>query len=289
MRLCVACGQRLQGSVWVCERCGWSALVRDGICSLMRDRDVSTVRFCPQNFASLYELEQDYFWFRARVRLILWAFERYAATCRSFLEVGCGNGLVLSAISRTHPQTIVWGSEPHVEGLQFARTRLKPSQLLQMDARSIPFAEEFDAVGMFDVIEHIEEDEMVLAQASRALNPGGLLLITVPQHRFLWSAADTEASHVRRYSRAELVQKVERARFQVVRCTSFVSVLFPLLAVSRLCGSRRNHDAHAEYRIPRIVNKLFEFALSVERSAIRMGATLPFGGSLLLVARRVGA
>jgi SAM-dependent methyltransferase len=288
MRLCVACGQRLQGSAWVCERCGWSALERDGICSLIPDCDVSTVRFCPQNFALLHELEQDYFWFRARVRLILWAFDRYAMERRSFLEVGCGNGHVLSAISRTHPQTTVWGSEAHIEGLQFARTRLKAGQLLQMDARSIPFTEEFDAVGMFDVIEHIEEDEIVLGQARRALNPGGLLLITVPQHPFLWSAADTEAGHVRRYSRAELVQKVERARFRVVRCTSFVSVLFPLLVVSRLRGGRRNHDTHAEYRIPRVVNRLFEFVLSVERSAIRMGATLPFGGSLLLVARREG-
>ena len=155
-----------------------------------------------------------------------------------------------------------------------------------MDARSIPFADEFDAIGMFDVLEHIEEDELVLAQVHRALTPGGMLLMTVPQHRFLWSASDELAHHARRYTRSELMTKIERARFRVVRCTSFVSVLFPLLIASRWLRRNGASDPLAEYQIPRHVSRILEFALSGERAAIRSGLSFPFGGSLLLVAQR---
>ena len=286
MRLCVACGHTLGGPDWACERCGWSAPTKDGITQLSRLQGAQAAKFSPQEFESLYALEQDYFWFRGRIRLILWAFARYASGCRSFLEIGCGTGSVLAALARAHPDVEVWGSEAYLEGLQFARKRVDAARLLQMDARCVPFADEFDAIGMFDVIEHIEEDQAVLSQVSHALKPGGILMITVPQHRFLWSPADDHAGHARRYARAELLQKVERARFKVLRCTSFVSLLFPLLLVSRFRRKSREYDSRAEYRIPRVVNAILERMLSMERAAIRLGATLPFGGSLLLVARR---
>jgi len=286
MRLCVSCGNGLQGSDWTCGRCGWNAPVRDGIRVLARTQGVPPASFSPREFESLYALEQDYFWFRARTRLILWAFERYASRCRSFLEIGCGTGSVLAAIARDHPAVAVWGSEVFLEGLQFARTRVNAVRLMQMDARCVPFVDEFDAIGLFDVIEHIEEDQAVLSQASRALKPGGILLITVPQHRFLWSPADEHAGHVRRYARSELLQKVEQAQLRVLRCTSFVSLLFPLLLISRIRRRGREYDSLAEYRVPRLVNRLLEVVLSAERAAIRLGATLRFGGSLLVVARR---
>jgi SAM-dependent methyltransferase len=57
--------------------------------------------------------------------------------------------------------------------------------LFQMDARKIPFESEFDVIGAFDVLEHIEEDEKALAQIFHAVLPGGGLILTVPQHRFL--------------------------------------------------------------------------------------------------------
>jgi SAM-dependent methyltransferase len=286
MRLCVACGHTLRGSGWACERCGWRAATRDGIPQLSRPQGAQPAKFSPQAFGSLYALEQDYFWFQGRIRLILWAFERYADGCRSFLEIGCGTGSVLAALARSHPDISVWGSEAYLEGLQFARTRVDSARLMQMDARCVPFADEFDAIGMFDVLEHIAEDQSVLSQVSRALRPGGILLVTVPQHRFLWSPADDHAGHARRYARAELVRKVEQAHFKVLRCTSFVSLLFPLLLASRFRRKGREYDSHAEYRVPRVVNAVLGMALSVERAAIRLGATFPFGGSLLLVARR---
>jgi SAM-dependent methyltransferase len=156
-----------------------------------------------------------------------------------------------------------------------------------MDARRIPYDSEFDLVGAFDVIEHIDEDEQVLAQAHRALKPGGGLLLTVPQHRFLWSASDDYAYHKRRYSRGELLAKLRHAGFTVKCCTSFVTLLLPALMVSRLRNrSSQDFDPEAEFRLSPMLNRVLAAVMSAERTLIRSGVRLAAGGSLLVAAAR---
>jgi SAM-dependent methyltransferase len=163
--------------------------------------------------------------------------------------------------------------------------------LLQMDARSIPFEREFDVVCAFDVIEHIVEDEEVLAQMYRAVKPGGGIMLTVPQHRWLWSRTDDYARHERRYRRSELVAKVQAAGFSVRRVVSFVSLLLPLMIASRaLEGLRANAiDTHREFGLPSWINAALRATLDFERRLIVLGVSFPIGGSLLLVAQRPDA
>ena len=66
----------------------------------------------------------------------------------------------------------------------------------------MPFQGEFDIVGAFDVLEHIENDELVMQGVRNALRPGGLFLVTVPQYQWMWSALDEIVHHKRRYSRS---------------------------------------------------------------------------------------
>ena len=146
--------------------------------------------------------------------------------------------------------------------------------------------ERFDCIGAFDVIEHINEDELVLSNLSRALKNGGTLLVTVPQHRWLWSAADEYACHVRRYTRAELVRKVTRSGLTVEYMTSFVSLLVPVMWLNRLRASRANYNPMDEFRIPKWVNRLLEMIMIFELGLMKLGMTFPIGGSLLLLARK---
>ncbi len=158
-----------------------------------------------------------------------------------------------------------------------------------MDARRIPYVDEFDVIGAFDVLEHIPEDEAVLVQLRSALKPGGGLLITVPQHPRLWSSADVYACHVRRYTASEIRCKVENAGFEIVRSTSFVSLLLPAMLASRRRGrDRGDFDPRDEFRIGRTANRALEEILRIERWLIRTGVSFPVGGSRLIVARRKG-
>ena len=100
------------------------------------------------------------------------------------------------------------GSDLFCEGLTYAQERTPNATLIQMDARRIPFRDEFDVIGDFDVREHVEEDDVVFGQMFRATKRGGGIMVTVPQHRFLWSAADVFGHHRRRYTGKELVKKV---------------------------------------------------------------------------------
>ena len=143
----------------------------------------------------------------------------------------------------------VAGSEVFREGLAFAANRMPATELLQMDARKIPFVAEFDVIGAFDVLEHIEEDQEVLQQMHAAVKPGGGIIVTVPQHPWLWSGMDDYSFHKRRYTRAELTNKIKRAGFCPVWTTSFVTLLLPALMISRnrLKRYNENFSPEAEY------------------------------------------
>jgi len=236
-------------------------------------------------FAELEQAEAGSFWFRARNRLILWALEKYAPHAVSFLEIGCGTGFVLCGIAAARPDMRLAGSEIFGDGLRFAAKRLPRAELMQMDARSIPYSEEFDAIGAFDVLEHIQEDEIVLREIAKSLKVGGRLLLTVPQHQFLWSDTDVNAHHVRRYSAAELKRKIEGAGLRVLRISSFVSLLLPLMLYSRR-RTRPNERAAAELRLNPYLDLFLEQVLRAELFMIRSGLNFPMGGSLLLVAKK---
>lgn len=245
--------------------------------------------FTSQHFKELAQSEECNFWFLARNNLIIWALHKYSPGLKSFLEVGCGTGFVTLAISKHFPDASLSGSEYLEEGLVYARKRVPKAKFTQMDARYIPYESQFDAIGAFDVLEHIEEDAVVMRQIYKALKPGGMVFITVPQHRWLWSAVDEYACHIRRYVGNELSQKVCSAGFEIVRSTSFVSTLLPAMYLSRLLKQKKA-DAHidpvAELRINPILNKLFEWLLNFEVLLIRCGINLPVGGSRLIVARK---
>jgi SAM-dependent methyltransferase len=241
-------------------------------------------------FSQLAPLEVQNFWFRSRNRLIIWALEKYFPQIHTFLEIGCGTGFVLSGLTSARSDLLLYGSEIFIQGLDFASARLsKHVTLFQMDAREIPFENEFDVIGAFDVLEHIEADRTVLAEMYRATIPGGGIILTVPQHPWLWSQADDFAHHARRYSASDLKSKVEQAGFQVVRMTSFVSLLLPLMLFSRFQQRKPNpnYDVLSELRISGWLNQWLEHTLTLERALIRLGLSFPMGGSLLLVGKKI--
>lgn len=203
---------------------------------------------------------------------------------RSFLEVGCGNGFVLAELHARRPDLRIAGTDLYPDGLRTARVRLPHVPLVQADACHLPIAGQYDAVGIFDVLEHIDDDRCVLGELFRVVRPGGALLITVPQHRMLWSPMDDLACHRRRYARRELIDKVAGAGFRITRVSSFVSLLVPAMFAARY--GRRTADVQSELNLPRPLDRICERVMDVERALIRMGVSWPVGGSLLLVGSR---
>ena len=288
MKVCIKCDNPFASLNWQCPHCSDNPEIIEGHVAFAPELARESEGFEADYFARLADQEAGNFWFRSRNRLLIWALQQYFPKAEKFLEVGCGTGFVLSGLKQAFPNLVLSGSEVFSDGLSFAAARLPQVELFQMDARRIPFQDEFDVIGAFDVLEHIKQDEEVLAQMHHATRKGGGILITVPQHRFLWSPVDEFARHVRRYEMRELRDKVSRAGFSVVRLTSFVSFLLPLLMASRFKQRMTGEevDPSAEYNMSNLLNNTLEKILDAERTVIRAGLSFPAGGSLLLVGRR---
>ncbi|MGO4153370.1 class I SAM-dependent methyltransferase [Cupriavidus sp. YAF13] len=287
MIACPQCSGLYSSTDSGCPVCHFSPQMVNGFPAWAADLCMAGGGFKAEYFGTLVRLEEGNFWFQSRNKLIEWALKKYFSGLESFLEVGCGTGFVLSSVSRAFPEAHLVGSEIFADGLALAASRLKTADFVQMDARRVPYVDEFDVVAAFDVIEHIEEDETVLENLHRAIKPGGGLLITVPQHSWLWSAADSYACHVRRYSAQDLHEKLGRAGFDIVRSTSFTSLLLPAMLISRRrAGSGEEFNPLAEFEINPVLNRLLKVVLDIERYLTRLGVNFAIGGSRLVVAKK---
>jgi SAM-dependent methyltransferase len=233
---------------------------------------------------ALAAAERRHFWFVSRAALIGWAMRRYFPRAQSILEVGCGTGGVTGAIRHAFPDARIVAGDADPGGLEYARRSVARVSFVELDVCRLPFDAEFDVAGAFDVIEHLDDDGRALAAMRVAVKPGGGVVITVPQHPWLWSAVDEFSHHRRRYTRAELRANIENAGLRIVRMTSFTSLLLPMMLLSRLKPGR--FDPERELKVPAVVNAVFLALLAVERCAIALGVSLPAGGSLLAIAER---
>lgn len=287
-------GQAIWPTGYVCSQCGYAAPVEMRI-PLFAPKLADTISgFDPKSFEMLAEIEDDHFWFVPRNRMLAGLIQKYFPNSQDILEVGCGNGIVLSALSKDGIRRRLVGSELHPSGLAVAAQRLgKNAELVQMDARDIMAENAFDVIGAYDVIEHIAEDEMVLHSMHKALRPGGGVVIAVPQHPWLWSTADEVAYHERRYKLGELEDKLNRNGFRPVFSTSYCSFLLPIMMTSRLVERWRKKNVQQsemsdmEAKPPNVVNAILKSILQAEVSAILAGARFPVGGSRVVVATRV--
>lgn len=288
MKICLQCQSPRESAAPTCPACGACDSILEGFPAYAPDMAGQGGGFRPESFELLAGLESGNFWFEVRNDIIEWAVRRYAPDTQALLEIGCGTGFVLGRLAKVLPQARLLGTEIFMAGLPFAAGRVPAADFAQMDARRIPFEAEFDAIGAFDVIEHIAEDEQVLGQAWRALRPGGALLLTVPQHPWLWSASDDFAVHHRRYTATELHSKLQRAGFKLVRSSSFVSLLLPAMALARFRQRRMDadYDPADEMRLPQWLNRFMGACLRLELAAMKLGFNWPVGGSRLVIARK---
>lgn len=288
MKLCLMCKHIFTFDKWICPDCGHQPNILKGLEVHAPEFANEGGGFKPEYFSELSRLEEKNFWFRARNELILWALRTYKPNASNFLEVGCGTGFVLSGIAQAYPNLTLNGSEIFLAGLSYASERVPSAHFMQMDARQVPFVDEFDVIGAFDVLEHIEEDETVLSELYSAIKPGGVLLLTVPQHPWLWSASDEYACHVRRYTPIEIEKKVLNAGFALLRSCSFVTSLLPAMILSRALQKRKleSFNPAGELEINSVLNKIFYSLMILDLAAIKLGINFPVGGSRLIVARK---
>jgi SAM-dependent methyltransferase len=292
--LCPRCAGALgvDGGRLACASCGARFAVDGTVARLTRD-ETAAAGFDAAYFDLLARVEDEQFWFVSRRRVILDALRRHVPDLarRPLYDVGCGPGGLLAYLAR-HGVPVLGACDSFAEALALARRRVAAPLALVAGDAAPPLAPGVPLLGMFDVLEHIDDDAGTLRWAAGVLAPGGVLALTVPAHRFLFDEADRLAHHRRRYGRGELRGRLEAAGFEIRLLTHFMAPLVPLMLASRTLGRLRGGRAasvaeqrNAELGVVPGLNGLLRGVLSAERLALRW-LRPPFGTSLIAIAAR---
>lgn len=252
------------------------------------------VSFPEDGHQSYAKVEDTSFWFKHRNDCIVSAVSNFPPPNNGALfDVGGGNGFVSMGLKDKGFNIAL--IEPGIEGALFAKQRgidtviCATAETAQIHPESLP------AVGLFDVIEHIENDKGFLSSIEVLLKKSGRLYVTVPAWSELWSHEDVIAGHYRRYSLKQIEAVVKDAGFEIEYSSYFFRPLpLPIFLLRSLpfkfgfksasSSTNPESDHHVRSRLSsKIINKL----LSSEVTLIRQKDRMLFGSSCLLVAKKV--
>ena len=234
-------------------------------------------------YQQMAELDDRHWWYRARRRILAELIRREArlpANAR-ILEIGCGTGHNLGMLS----------GFGHVDGLELddEARELSEKRLGRTIMRS-PLPElsdvadaDYDLIGAFDVIEHIDDDHAALAAIATKLKPGGKFMMTVPAHPWMWTAHDVANHHKRRYSKRSLKALIQGSPMRLDRLGYFNSLLFPIAVAERAASKLRGKDDGNVSLPPAPLNGALEAVFATERYLVGR-LPLPPGLSLFAVA-----
>jgi ubiquinone/menaquinone biosynthesis C-methylase UbiE len=248
-----------------------------------------------EEYALMDAVEDRMWWYRALHAMILRALIRHPSPQGlPLLDAGCGTGGLLRRLDAAMaegalPRRPLAGFDIHLEAVERARAKVPDAELLLASANDLPFADaSLGALVSCDVLCHRAVDEArALAEFRRALAPGGVLVLNLPAHQWLFSAHDRRVHTRERYDCATVRERLGRAGFTVAEVLHWNSLLFPLMVVQRKLLSRGETADQAKSDVqpyPAPVEAMFRGVTAAERSLISLRVRFPFGGSIAAVA-----
>lgn len=228
---------------------------------------------------------EDRMWYYAALHARMIGALRAGAASGPLLDAGCGTGGLLRRLAETP-----WGREAigvDLSPLACALSRERTTaRIVEASLTDLPLADgKFGAVVSADVLYHVPDDTGALREIARVLRPGGLAVINVPAYPWLWSYHDVSVHSQRRYGRAELRAKLTAAGLGPLQVTHWNAFLLPLVVLRRKLLPAPTSGSDVEDYSPWL-NATLEAILKAEGAVMRACGGLPFGSSLLAVARK---
>ena len=238
------------------------------------------------------EVRHHHFWFTMRNHFIIDLLSKVQNGKRGdrFVEFGSSNGLVMSKLEEQGWSVL--GNDMHLSGLCNALP-IVAGPLICAPLEKVRFVDPVEAVGFFDVIEHLDDDYGALEHAVEQLKPGGYLAVTVPAFQELWSQFDLILGHKRRYSIEQLDELFKRLSLQTVTLRYAFFFSYPIVRLQRklIKGDSLSLEQRRKYYRPPypVINTLLESLCRIELMLVKIGFRPPFGTSVMGLARKEAA
>jgi SAM-dependent methyltransferase len=260
-------------------------IYKDGI---WFSKDQSEISYPAGGNEFCFEIEDQSFWFKHRADCILNAVSANLND-KIIFDIGGGNGFTSLKLVENDIDSIL--VEPGIEGILNAKKR-KLKDLICSSFQDAAFLKNsIPNIGIFDVLEHIEQDSDFLKELNTVLSDEGKLFITVPAFKVLWSKQDEYSGHYRRYTLSNLEAKLLQANFEIVYSSYFFSVLpFPIFLFRTLPSifnrKRDNtHKAKSQHKSG-TSSKLLRKIWNKEISMIKKKKKIRFGSSCIVIAKK---
>lgn len=239
-----------------------------------------------EEYIKLDALEGRHWWFAGLRANVTAALQRAAShTPGRLLDAGCGTGGTMRHFRDALPMLQCIGIDAD-EGACKVALEKSGWPIFAASVNQVPFRDaSFDAIVSADVLCHSGVDvDAALADFHRTLRPGGVLVLSLPAYQWMMSFHDRAVSTVQRFSRSQMQDWMRRAGFRDVRITYWNTLLFPLMVAHRKLGNQRASSDVRPAAAP--INAIFRAIMWIENRLLRWGMILPFGGSVLVAAKR---
>ena len=222
--------------------------------------------------------EKNHFWSKSRRSLIRQVFNKFISKDEKIIEIGAGTGSIAQMLSSNDYDLSI--GEIHPNGIEYAlENNINNLEIYQFNIMNNPFKNHFDTVGLFDVLEHIEDDRLAIQNIHNMLTTNGKVVLTVPAHMWLWCEEDEVSNHFKRYELDDLKQLLVDNGFSITYATNFFISIIPLLYL------RTQSKSSDEIKINPVINFILLLISNIENKALKFLSS-KVGGSIIIVAEK---
>ncbi len=229
------------------------------------------------------EINKNHFWHKSKQLIVIKIIERYSSKKKGLLDVGCGNGQMLVHLN-DYKKT--WGIDISARAIKICAKK-GINNVKKGSIYRIPFNNNyFDTILLLDILEHTKPQH-ALREISRVLKRNGIIIITVPAYKILWSKWDEIHKHKKRYKAEVLIHELNDAGFSVKYISYFFSYLvIPVYIYRKIKYFLPQKAYSSDFEINNRLLNFFSSIMSTIEMYLISKTNIPFGTSIICVAEK---
>lgn len=240
-------------------------------------------------YQEMDELEKFHWWFLYRQNILKFILKKYLihlSKDAKIVDIGCGTGGNIQLLNKNYNN--IYGIDNNESAIKYCREK-NLKNITKGDLPNLEGLEDnsADLILLFDVLEHVDKDDLALSVIKNKLKTGGFILLTVPAFSFLWSQHDEDFHHKRRYNIKQLKKMLKSLDFKIIKSSYLYFLLFPLILFMRFIKKIfKSYSSADDFKLNnKFLNNFILKFLAIEQFFLNY-IDYPFGSSIVVLAKK---